>query len=100
MAAIYKKVSTTAAAEATNQLTKIKDCIAIIQLVENTESNNYYKFDLKIITIYYKSKSTEVLTVYTKTLLPDSRVQLVYTLKQRVAEEAKLGSVKLSWIYI
>ena len=40
------------------------------------------------------------MTIYTKISLPNSRVQLVYILKQRIAEEAKLGSVKLSWVYI
>ena len=32
--------------------------------------------------------------------MPDSRIQLVHALKQKVAEEAKLESVKLPRIYI
>ena len=97
---MYEKVSATAAAGATNQPTKIEGCVATIQLVEDTEDDNYYKFDPKIITVYYKNKSAKVLTVYAEIPLPDSRVQPVHALRQRVAEEAKLGSVKLSWVHI
>ena len=74
MTAIYKKVNTTTTAEATNQLTKIENCIATIQLVEDTKNNNYYKFDLKIITVYYKNKSTKVLTIYTKIPLLNNKI--------------------------